>query len=363
MKTNTTILLTLISLTAIPFVMACSELEAETEPVVQKNVQKKVQMITPIPVSLGMTITEGVTLGAEEKGIITAEITAQLTKWHVKENDFVKAGQKIASLDPIDYQISLEQARAGLAAIEAQYVSIEKDFDRMQALHEGGSISQSKFDMIKAQRNVVKKQIESAEKSVNLMRRKVGKATVKAPFDGVITAKVVPLGKFIMATMPGGGDIATIEKTDRLKASFSVSEMFYSELSEGIDVSFFIPSLKKTIETKIDSKGKSISAMKTFSLISYVDNKDATLPAGVFAVATVQTPERSRIIVTPTAVITTGNQLGKIYYVKDGVVTALSISIGFTFEQGLEIIGDIPKRIIKDISNVNEGEKVVPIEG
>ncbi len=335
---------------------------AEAEQTTPKEVIKEVLVIAPSTKSLGLTITEGVTLSPEEKGVITSEVTAQLVKWHVNENQLVKAGDPIATLDPIDYRISLAQANSGLAALEAQYVSVEKDFGRMQALLKSGSIPQSQFDGIQAQKTALEKQVEAAKDNVKMLQRKLAKATVRAPFNGVITGKLAPLGKYVMSTMPGGGDIATIEKIDRLKASFAISEMFFGEIKQGDAVEFYIPTLNRRVKAAIDSKGKSISAMKTFSLIAYIDNTEGNIPAGVFAMATIHTPERPRVIVPSTAVLTTGNRMGQVFTIENGIVTPRAVSIGFTFEEGLEVIGDIPSLVIKDISSIKSGEAVEAVE-
>ncbi len=341
---------------------SCSEsIGQEAAAPVKVDMVKKVLVVKPETKELGVTLKEGVTLAPEEKSTITSEVTAQLIKWHVEENQLVEPGEVIATLDPIDYQINLEQARAGLAGLNAQYVSVEKDYKRLEALLESGSIPQSQFDNTKAQKTALEKQIESAAKSVNLLKRKLNKAQVRAPYGGVITSKIAPLGKYVMSTMPGGGDIASIEKIDRLKASLSISEMFYGDVDQGDQVNFYIPTLNETINANVASKGKSISASKTFSLISYIDNKKGKIPAGLYAVATIETEAKPRIIVPATAVKTVGNRLGEVYSVENGKIVAHSISIGHAFEDGLEIAGEIPETVIKDTSNIKIGETVEAI--
>ncbi len=347
---------------AVMVLASCNEsIGQEAQAPVKTDMVKKVLVVKPETKDLGVTLKEGVTLAPEEKCTITSEVTAQLIEWHVKENELVEPNQVIATLDPIDYQISLEQARAGLAALNAQYVSVEKDFQRLEALLESGSIPQSQFDGISAQKTALEKQIESAAKSVNLLKRKLNKAKIRAPYGGVITKKIAPLGKYVMSNLPGGGDIASLEKIDRLKASLSISEMFYGEVEQGEKVSFYIPTLNETVTASIDSKGKSISTSKTFSLIAYIDNKSGKIPAGLYSVATIETQAKPRVIVPATAVKTIGNRLGEVFSVENGKIVAHSISIGHAFEDGLEIVGEIPETVIKDTSNIKIGETVEAI--
>lgn len=50
---------------------------------------------------------------------ISSRITGQVIKVDVDENQFVKAGEEIAQLDPRDYQIAVENAEAALASAQA----------------------------------------------------------------------------------------------------------------------------------------------------------------------------------------------------------------------------------------------------
>lgn len=51
---------------------------------------------------------------------ISPRITGTVTTVHAEENQFVKQGQLLVELDPRDYQVALEQARAGLTQSQAQ---------------------------------------------------------------------------------------------------------------------------------------------------------------------------------------------------------------------------------------------------
>jgi|GEM_PF-1148511 len=354
------------------FLVSCSIVDAQdkvknasTESVVANTkveLMKEVQVIKPEIKSLSVTIEEGVTLAPEEIGSVTAEITAVLKKWNVEENQKVKKGEVIADLDPIDYQINLEQAKANYAGVKAQFASVEKDYYRMKSLVESGNVPQQQFDAIEGQYKAMQAQLQAMENGLKLIKRKVNKSRIRAPFDGVISKKLVPLGNFIMISMPGSGDVAQIEKIDRLKASINISEMFFNEIDNAEEISFFVPSLNQKVEGKISSKGKSINALKQFSVISYIDNKDNSIPAGVYAMAVVKTKPKERTIVPATAVKNLGNRLGEVYSVVDDKIVAHQIVIGFPFETGMEISGDIPQTIIKDLSNVRVGEKVKAIQ-
>ncbi|NKF51423.1 efflux RND transporter periplasmic adaptor subunit [Shewanella sp. WXL01] len=110
----------------------------------------------------------------------------------------VKKGQKLALLEPSDYQADLMQAQAGLAQAKAildeeiargEVAKIEfKDFDGGVAPELGLRIPQLK----KEQANV-----KSAQAALSRAQRNLDRTVIRAPFDGIIKARSVDLGQYI----------------------------------------------------------------------------------------------------------------------------------------------------------------------
>lgn len=344
------------------FAVACSsgnageQKEAAVQP--RKEVAKEVRLVEPIRKKAAVTIRESVTLAPEEKGAVAAEVGGTVLKFHVEENQRVKKGQVVATLDATDYILGLEQARAGVAALEAQHAGLGNDYQRLKGLYEKGAVSKQQLDAIETQYNALEKQIEANRKAVAMMEKNVAKTQVRAPFDGVITRKKLAVGAKTVTMMPDSADVAFIEKLDRLKVNIQISELYFGEIGPGDPVSFSIPALGRSVEAKIHSKGSTLNDMKKFSIIVYIENKDMSIPSGISAIATIRTRERERIIVPPTAVRTTGERNAELYTIDNGVVAARSVITGFPFEEGLEVSGDIPVQVVNDASLVKAGEAV-----
>ena len=327
----------------------------------RQAVTKDVRLVAPLKKTGTVTIRESVTLAPEERGAVSAEVGSTLLKYHVEENQRVERGQLVATLDATDYILGLEQAKAGLAALEAQHTGLGNDRQRVAGLFEKGAASRQQLDAIETQYESLGKQVESNRKAIAMMARRLANTKVRAPFDGVITGKALAIGGKTVVMMPNSADVAYIEKIDRLKVGMRVSEIYFSEVGPGDPVEFSIPALGRTVEATIHSKGSSLNEMKKFSIVVYIDNADLSIPAGISAVATIRTRERERTIVPPTAIKVTGEQSAELYTVENGVVIARKIITGFPFEEGIEISGDIPALVVKDASLVKAGE-VVTVE-
>ncbi len=350
----------LIGLLALFFAASCSSMSAQEEKKAEpmKEIVKEVKLVKPLKNSSSMVLREGVTLSPYEKGSVAAEVNGRLVKWYVEENQYVKKGAPVALLDSTDMKLQLEQAKANLGALKAQFAAAEKDYLRLKELFEKESVTRQQLDSAQGGYDALKSQIEATENGIALLKRMVNKATVRAPFSGVITKKKLPLGFFVIAGNPATSELAGIEKTDRLKVSMNISEKYYGEIEKGTDVEFFVPSLNKKVAAKVHSKGKSVNNMKQFNVIVEVDNGKHEIPAGLFAFATIKTSPRSRVIVPPMAVKNLGNSLGEVYTVNGGKVIAKQVYLGFPFENGMEIKGDVPEFVVKDVSSVRVGEMV-----
>lgn len=333
--------------------------QAATSTGKENSITKEVRLIVPQKRTADISIKEGVTLAPEERGSVTSDLSATLKTWLVEEHQYVKKDQPIAQLDATDYELMLEQAKGQLAALEVQFLSVEKDVLRLKSLLDSQSIPKQQYDNAEARMLAMQRQIDSAKKGVDLTARRVEKSLVRAPFSGIITEKKVAAGYHIVIAMPGSGDIAYIEKTDRLKVVINFSESFFSEVEKGTKVDFFIPSINKTVSSKIYSKSDSINSTKKFAAICYIDNAKHDIPAGTFAYASITSKNKTRIIVPSMSLKRMTNNGGEVYSVdQKGLVVAHKVFVGFPYEDGIEITGSIPEAIIADAASVFPGEQV-----
>ncbi len=320
-----------------------------------KKLRKQVSVSSPERKKLALEIKQGTTLAPSEVSKIIPETGGKFIKYYVKEHDLVKKGQPVALLDSTDHRLRHEQAKMKLASLEAKFASVEKTYNRSRRLLEEEAITRQDFDTIKAEYRALEKQINALENQAKLLERQVKKTIPKAPFSGEITLLPAIRGQL---TAAGKTNLAVIKNIKRLKISLNISEKYYNEIEQGMEISFFIPSMNKSVKANIHSKSKSINKMKKFNIIVYIDNKNNEIPAGVRAVAKIKTEKKERIIVPPTAILERETSSEIMTVDENGTVKNIEVVKGFSFEEGVEIFGDIPDLIIRDVSTVTVGEKV-----
>lgn len=322
----------------------------------KKALNKMVEVIEPVRKKLPIVIETSSTLKASDSSMIASEVNGVAVKWLVRENQKVKKGAPILKIDPTNYQLQKNQAQAGLRALQSQYKSLEKDYERIKRLVDNEALPQQKLDALEGQFEALRSQITAAEEGVALINRMVRKTTIRAPYSGIITEKKVKKGEFVAA---GAKPVANIIKSDSLESKISLSEMFYSKVDKKSKIIFDIPALNKKVEGKIISKSKNIDDLKQFKLTVGIDNNKAEIPAGIYAVAKITTEEKERVLLPNSALKQIGNGVVEAYTVdKNGTIQNVKLTSSTVFEDGIEVSGDVPDFVIKDISSSVPGEKV-----
>ena len=120
----------------------------------------------------------------------------------VETGQFVRAGDVLATLDPIDLQLQLEQAEAELAASNMVLEQASADERRTTQLRKAGWASQALFERQQAAAEEARGRNSRAERAVELARNALDYATLRADADGVVTATFVEPGQVMLAGQP-----------------------------------------------------------------------------------------------------------------------------------------------------------------
>ncbi|MCP5381893.1 MAG: HlyD family secretion protein [Kordiimonadaceae bacterium] len=182
---------------------------------------------------------------------ISAEVTGRITEVEVRDNEPVKKGQLLLSIDPEPYEIAVESAKARLNATVVEIESLRSDYlktlselaveeenvrfrkgenDRYQSLIGKQVISQEKLNQVEYDYNKALRERDSAKREVEVIRSKLGgdpdmditehpsykqakaeldrreldlsRVKIFAPIDGIAANLSLDMGEYIIAGMP-----------------------------------------------------------------------------------------------------------------------------------------------------------------
>lgn len=138
---------------------------------------------------------------------VSSKVPGQISEVAVQDNQHVEKGALLARIDPRDYQVKLDQARAELAAAKAEAARAAADAGRSKQLLEHDDISRQAFEKAVADADVLKAKAELAERKAAAAELDLSYTTITAPAAGKVTKKnaelraSVQVGQALMAVV------------------------------------------------------------------------------------------------------------------------------------------------------------------
>lgn len=149
----------------------------------------------------------------------TAQIRAEISG--LVRAVLFEEGRKVVK-DQLLVRIDDAELRAQLAQAEARRHLAELNLKRSENLTEARSMSQAEADRTRSE-------FASAQAEAELLRVRLAKMEIKAPFDGVAGARTISPGDYVTAATV----ITTIDDLSRLKVDFQVPERFAERVKPG----------------------------------------------------------------------------------------------------------------------------------
>ncbi len=121
--------------------------------------------------------------------------SAHIVDVMVDVGDPVILGQPLAKLDSSDIETKMSVAESEVAEAEAELRQIENDLDRQQSLLKKGISPQSVVDRLNGDRSVLAAKVQTKKAQLSLIKQQFEKSFLRAPYDGVISARFVDQGE------------------------------------------------------------------------------------------------------------------------------------------------------------------------
>jgi len=152
----------------------------------KKDTRVPVEVATVTPRAISTFYQTTATLEPEKRVDILTKIAGEVTQILVEEGDVVQKDQLLCKLDDAELAVALEQAR-----INRDKQKLE--LDRLDEMHTQNLIADKEYQDVKYQYELAVNAYESA-------RVKYAYTQIRAPFDGVITSRLVDPGENIAMT-------------------------------------------------------------------------------------------------------------------------------------------------------------------
>jgi RND family efflux transporter MFP subunit len=183
------------------------------------------QVIVANPVRTNVIgyLEETGTLAAVNSVDLVARIPGFVTAIQYTDGAFVKKGTPLFQIEPEPYKAKLDQAIAAVDGAKAQLANSQAEFERQADLVKRQVSTQANYDKALAQRDSDKANLEAQEANAEVAKINYGYTEVTAPFDGVVSARLVSVGEYVGANNTPT-KLATIVQVDPIWVNFNVSE-------------------------------------------------------------------------------------------------------------------------------------------
>ncbi len=292
---------------------------------------------------------------------IAARMAGSIDALKVKEGDRVKKGDILFQTDQVNLQnqvliaeqnlkVAEENKTIAEADLKIARTNLEKarlDYERDETLFKRNVITQKDFESAtvtwkNAQATTEKTEtalsyrdvlIKQSQTSLDIARKNLADSIIRAPYDGVITAKYHETGEFVS----NGMAVLALEDQTHLEASLYLSSIYYPLLSPETTVVLSLRG-QELCRAKLSYISPSIdSTTRTFEIKAALLSQP-NLISGTLCDVTVILAERDGVGLPSDAVLSRADGKSLIFAVNNSLAEEILVTTGFTTDGVTEIL-------------------------
>ncbi|MBI4875155.1 MAG: efflux RND transporter periplasmic adaptor subunit [Acidobacteria bacterium] len=346
------------------------------------------------------TISVTGSLLPDESVSVSAEVSGRVAAIRADFGQRVKKGDILVEIDKQELSLQCERAKAALAqalaraglrpgqedatpestpAIRqatAQFEDARSKLENASRLVKTGDIARERFTEIEKayqarqaaleathdELRVLLASIQALRAEVRLAEKRLADATVRAPFDGAVTARTISPGQYAKENTP----ILTLVKTYPLRLRADVPEPVAGEVRVGTTLSFTtgaapgatFHAVVRELNPSLDARSRSLTAEARI-----VEN-DARLKPGMFVQVRLVTELSASVVAVPREALYTVAGLTKLFVIRGGKAVEIRCAPGEEIDGWMEIPGGLIHAgepvAVSDLAKLVNGAPVAP---
>lgn len=302
-----------LALIAIVVIKLKSNKEIVKEKVYQYDKEQaiNVQVDTVKSGLIGTEFAYSGTFEPNKESKLSAEIQGKINDVLVDVGTYVTKGQSLIQLDNSLLKLQLQSA-------EVQVEGLEADVKRFTVLANADAVQGVQLE--KAELGLKSAKVQRAT-----LLEQISKTTIKAPFNGVVTAKLTEEGAFAAPGLP----LLQITDISVLKFTVNVSEndlsSFQLNQTVSINADAYSDVLLSGKATMIGSKANMGSSFPVQFIVS--NTSDFKIKSGMFGKINLKSDNQKSGIIIPSSAIIGSSSQPQVYKVKNGKAVLHNITI------------------------------------
>ena len=264
---------------------------------------------------------------------VRARVDGQIVAVRFTEGSQVRRGDVLVELDKRPFEVALRAATAQQAKDVAQLPNGKRNLERYEELTRHDAVAPQVLDAARASYDQLRAAVDADQAQIDQARLQLDYATIRAPIDGRVGARLADAGNLVHAG--DAGALVTISQIQPVSVSFALPQAMLGVLRDqqrrhaltvlalGHDGQLIERGQLALIDSQVDVATGTIRCKATFA------NAKETLWPGAFVTARVQLDALPAAVTVATAAIQAGAQRPFVYVVTaDGRAQARDIDAG-----------------------------------
>ncbi len=317
------------------------------------------------------------TLASRYDAEVKSEYGGTVSEVSVTEWVRVRKGQPLARVDTREGEVALkraqasvELAKAGSLEAEAAARRADREYERALRLKESGLVTQQALDDAATQREAAaartaaaRAQVTAAGEDVRQAETRVSKSVIRAPFDGVVAARLVNVGEVV-----GEMQKVVFRVVDNrlLDLTVTVPSADMAAVRVGQALTFATDAVPgRTFTGKVKFINPAVSeADRSVKVIAEVRNVPEVLKGGLFVKGRIETERRRGVLQVPRVSLLSwdvAGRSGELMVADNNVARRRTVRTGGAAGDGVGIAaGLVPGDLVitRGAFNVKDGDRV-----
>lgn len=356
----------------------CRDKEASQGPSAEAT--RVVVTVSPVTMrSVQRAIDVVGTLYGDEESTISAKVSGRVVEILRDVGDPVAPFEPLARLDSTDYQLSVVQREAALAATLAEIgldrlpdegfdpdrvptvARAKAELDNAQARYARAKsmfeeqpptlseqdysdqktafeVAQSSHEVARMNAQALLAQARTRASELAQARQALADATVQAPGEGTyaVAKRLVAPGEYVREGTP----MFQVVDSDPIKFRADVPEQYIGRIRVAQVVDVTVQAFEEVFHGRVVRLSPHVNpANRTFQIEVHIDNGDGRLKPGGFARGSVLTSVDENVIFVPEEAVVTSVGITKTFAIRDGKAVEIRIATGVQEGELLEAVG------------------------
>lgn len=391
MPKRTTLLITLLAFTA--SLTACRQAPPPSAGAVS---------VVPVATAGPATLSDDLVVTAEFEPYQLVDVMSKVAGYvrsiNVDIGDHVRQGEVLATLEVPEMQDDVARAKAGIDAADAGVVTAQGAVQRAQAqadiaalsfkriqdvaTKDKGLVPKENVDVAQSHQLEAAAELASAQASLRAAQQNrleavdeserakqmFQYATIRAPFDGVITKRYANTGAMVQAGTASQSQampIVTIAQDNLLRLILPIPVSDVGDVRDGELVNVNVVSLNRKLQGTVTRYANTVAlSTRTMSTEVDVPNTDGRLIPGMYAEVRLHLADRSNVLSVPLdAVDGIGTSAPQVWLVRNEIAHLVSVKPGLQTADRIQILSGLSSGdqvIVGRHTGLADGEKVSP---